>query len=341
MNIKSKRLNPCIEEVEELEQIEKELSILLQVDKKNWVKIYELMKAVEAESLWANVHHSFTEWVRYLAVSNSIHESILWKRKKQGKIYEEYEKRAKQQDKSVPCMEDLKVSPDNFELIDKIAQSNEQIRDELMDKLLKNEIQRRDLKRAWDTVRTEKEAKNQKARKINAYDKLEINAETQQIHQSALKAVDIILALKTPLWLQNSFSVIGNSKNDKRVYSQFAEFAVYTGTSRHSRRIDVMIMENMTCEFNYELKLHGIEIKVSKNDLLKDEKMSEYTDYCDYFWLAIPEELLEYAQSVILDGWGIIIIKGKEMKPEVYQGAKKQEALFRQESLTTALLKLL
>ncbi len=341
MDTESNIVNPRLKEVEELKRIEKELSQLLQIDKKNWVKIYELMKAVKAQSLWANTYHSFTAWVRYLAKSNSTHESILWKRQKQGKIYEEYEKRALQQNRIVPRMENLKVSPDNFELIDKIAQSNEQIRDELMDKLLKNEIQRRDLKRAWDTVRTEKEAKNQKARKINAYDKLEINAETQQIHQSALKAVDIILALKTPLWLQNSFSTICNSKNDKRVYSPFAEFAVYTGTSRHSRRIDIMIMENMTCEFNYELKLHGIEIKVSKNDLLKDEKMSEYTDYCDYFWLAIPEELLEYAQNVTLDGWGIIIIKGEEMKPEVYQNAKRQNAIFRQESLTTALLKLL
>lgn len=305
------------------------------------MKIYELLKEVEEENLWLNAHHSFTAWVRYLAKSNNIHESILWKRKKQGKIYEEYEKRALEQNRIVPRMKDLQVSPDNFELIDKISQSNDRVKDDLIDKLLKNNIQRRDLKNAWNTVKAEKEKNNHKATKINAYDKLKINEETQQIHQSALQAFDIILALKTPNWLKNFFSITCNSKYDKRVYSQFTEFAVFTATSRHSRRIDVMIAENMTCKFNYELNLHGIEIKVSKNDLLRDEKMSEYTDYCDYFWLAIPEKLLEYAENVILKDWGIIIIKEEEKRAEIYKQAKRNEALFKQESLTTALLKLL
>lgn len=325
----------------ELKEIEQELGKILQTDRQNWVTIYDLMCQVEQGKLWQGVHHSFTAWVRFLANTNHVHESLLWKRKKEGEIYKEYESRAKQKNKIVPKMQDLKVSPDNLELIDKIAQSNDSVKDNLIDKLLNNDIKRRDLKNAWQTVREQKQAKNQKAVKVNSHDKIKQTSKAKQVYQTTLKAIDIVLALNNPDWLDSDFNITRySSKYNKKVYSEFTEFAVYTGSSRYSRRIDVMIIENMTAATNYELNLHGIEIKVSKNDLLKDKKMGEYTEYCDYFWLAIPESLLEEAKEIILPNWGIIIVK-ETQQAKIYQVAKKNDAIFKKESLTTALLKVL
>lgn len=322
-----------------IEEIEKKLCELLQADKNNWTSIYRLMEEVNTNQLWQTNYHSFTAWVRNLSQLNNIHESLLWKRKKAGAIYAEYEKRAKEQGKDVPTMERLSVSPDNFELIEKIAQSNTQVKDQLIDKLLNNEIQRKDLKNAWNTVKMEKEAHNQKATKANSYDKFKKNKEENTINENNIKAIDIILSLKYPEWLETNFTITHNSKKEKRIYKQLTEFPVYTGTTRHSRRIDLLTIENITCEHNYELNLHGIEIKVNKSDLLTDEKMGEYQDYCDYFWVAVPKDLAEYAKDIILPEWGIIAIEDK--KGQIYKVAKKNKAIFKKESLTMALLKVL
>lgn len=44
----------------------------------------------------------------------------------------------------------------------------------------------------------------------------------------------------------------------------------------------------------------GIEVKVEKHDLLNDTKIGEYFDYCDTFYLAVPESLDTEARKFLL-----------------------------------------
>ena len=121
-------------------------------------------------------------------------------------------------------------------------------------------------------------------------------------------------------------------------YKVFTEFPVFAGTTRHSRRIDALICENLT-EERWKLNLHAVEIKVYKSDLTNDYKYTEYSDFTDFIWLAIPEELVEVARETKLDKCGILIIK--DNKVQVIERAQKLDAIRREECLSRLALKLL
>lgn len=62
-----------------------------------------------------------------------------------------------------------------------------------------------------------------------------------------------------------------------------------------------------------EILTVGIEIKVSKSDLMNDKKLKEYLGYTNFFFVAVPAELVEDAKQKIgedKDSIGIIGIQG-------------------------------
>ena len=321
---------------DKIDVIENELETLLSADKKSWVRIYELMDSVEKEKLYTEKFTSYTKWVNALADKAHVHVSLLWNRKKAGRVYAAYEERAKERGRTVPSMNAVKVSADNFNLIEKIAGNNTDVADELIDKVLHGDMKRSDLKNAWTTVKADREAAGKKSVRVNAYDKEGIDVKTETI-----TAADIVLALSRPNWLKNSVDTYSDRYTQSK-YRVLTEFAVCTGTSRHARRIDGLVMENLTvaAEKAYNVHIHAVEIKVSKHDLLSDHKMQEYTDYADFFWIAVPEELKADAESIMLNDWGLITIdKKKEL--HVIKKAELHDAIFRDQTVETALIKIL
>lgn len=320
---------------DKIDVIENELETLLSADKKSWVRIYELMDSVEKEKLYTDKFSSYTKWVNALADRAKVHVSLLWNRKKAGRVYAAYEERAKERGRTVPSMNAVKVSADNFNLIEKIAGNNTDVADELIDKVLKGDMKRSDLKNAWRTVKADREAAGKKTVRVNAYDK-DIDVKTETI-----TAADIVLALSRRNWLINNVDTYTDRYTVSK-YRVLTEFAVQTGTSHHARRIDALILENRTVEAEkaYNVHIHAVEIKVSKHDLLSDHKMQEYTDYADFFWIAVPEELKADAESIMLNDWGLITIDDKK-ELRVIKKAELHDAVFRDQTIETALIKIL
>lgn len=348
--------NINIVNIKKIEEIEKELSMILEVDKKSWVRIWELMTEVDNDNLWKNKYTSYTAWVRHLSNKYKIHESLLWKRKSAGNIYLKFYKRATEKGIDVPDIHNVSVSPDNFELIEKIAQGREDIADDLTIKTLNGELKRKDLKNAWTTVKEKGQRNGKKVVKSNGYDKLDVNnlvgEDLLEIFEEGIfiRSTDIVLALKDSLWLSSgavgeTFEIKGTKgygryKHSKYIYSAMTEFPVYTGTSRNSRRIDIAIFENITNENPFEINVHGVEIKVEGFDLYNDHKMSEYVDFVDYFWIAVPIKLKEYALKYIDSNWGIIVVDN-DKKPSILKKPTKNNPIMKLETLTTALIKTL
>lgn len=314
---------------EKFAQIESQLNGLLATDKRSWVEIYKLMDEVEKEHLYSSKYHSYTAWVNSLAANNHIHVSLLWSRKKAGKVYAAYIERAKQQGISVPSLTAAAISPDSLNLIEKIAGSNTDVTDDLIQKVLQNDLSRKDLKNAWATVRAAQGTTVRKTR----YDKDNAN-----VSADAITAKDIVLALSDRKWLPDR---VEGEKYESEKYKLFTEFAIQTGSSRNARRIDALILENLTIEHqrNYHLHIHAIEIKVSKNDLIRDEKMQEYCDFADFFWLAVPESLENEAKKIIIAGWGILVISTTTSHIKVAIKAEHNPGIFREQTIESALVK--
>lgn len=193
-------------------------------------------------------------------------------------------------------------------------------------------ITREDLRTAYKTIRG-----GLRAHKVEDKEKL---LKTEIDVQETVTAVKIVNALNNSSWLgkkceKKHFS--GAYELDK--YKALTEFPVYTGTSKKSRRIDVLVAENITLDKNYSLNLHGIEIKVSKSDLACDYKYTEYAEYVNYLWLAIPKDLIKVAEETAPKSIGILLYH--DSKINVYREAEKLNLLKLEESLTTLSLRLI
>ena len=251
-----------------LAEIEMELGQLVSSDKKSWVRIYELMEMVEKKELYSPSHRSFTAWVNDFAIKSKVHVSLLWSRKKAGKVYSEYQARAAQQGKAVPDIKEVSVSPDNFVLIEKIAGSNAAVADDLTDKVLAGTLGRSALKNAWATVRTERSNV-----RVNSHDKPKPDPMAPAVDSSekaageaipAITAADIVLSLSRPDWVPDQ--KVKDYQQER--YKVMTEFSVDTGTAHHARRIDVLAVENLprTCLGNRAEELKRI---ISVNDKLR------------------------------------------------------------------------
>ena len=321
-----------------LENIEKQITDLISLDKKNWTNFYTLLKKVEIERLWEEKYNSFTQWLKDFSIRNKIHESILWQRKKAGEVYQKYSEIQKKKGIEVKPLETANVSAENLVLLDKIMRNSPSNSTELAEKVFNNTITGKELRQIHNSVRP------------NRYDDLDDSDEEENENEKVSEDSSPVINTTDILgMLFNTESWIG-TKTEKNYFSSFVtkaqlltEFPVFTGTSRHSRRIDLFCAENITTEYPWNLNLHGVEIKISKGDLLNDHKYTEYSEFVDYLWLAVPQDLQEIAIENKFTGCGLIVIERKNDKLilKVIEKPKKLDPLKREETLTSLALKLM
>lgn len=350
----------------ELLEIEKKLNVLVEVDKQNWSNFYLLLKKIEDEELWREGYKTFTAWIKHFAHVSKLQESVLWNRKRAGEIYQNYYSRKVQKQEEVADITEVEVAQDTLILIQKIAKDDVELQDELTDKAINKELKKKDLQQAYRIIKSQKDKERKlkeelaqiRAKKVsnvvaavddiaNNEDKIENDIE--KLRNTTATALDISNALNNNEWLSvykqkteyDEEKTLERFKKfyEKSKYSTFTEFPVYLGTTRHSRRVDVLICENITSE-RYNLNLHGIEIKVSKGDLEGDHKYTEYAEFVDYLWLAVPDELVKVAKETKLHKCGILVItQDKEIK--VVEKAEKLNPVMREKCLEKLALKLL
>lgn len=323
-----------------LRDIEREISGCVSLDKTNWARIYRLMDEVKREKLYLERTDtpSFTSWVNALSKELGVHVSLLWSRNSAGRVYEEYRQRAKQKNRPVPNLEDINVSPDSISLCAKVAGKNATEMDRLIDHVLAGKLTREDLRAAARAKRGASVASGgnggmatSRHNRIEAKDRVETGEK--------VSAADIVMALRKSSWL----IVKREEPYFNHVYHCFPEFRVNTGTTHYSRKIDVLIAETITETERDHVTLRGIEIKVNLNDLKSDHKMAEYTDFVDYFYIAIPADdtdMLEAAKSIILPSWGIITV-AKSGTIRLEKEAGQLDPAFREKAMATALIKML
>ena len=316
-----------------LKKIEAELAGYVKTDRRNWVKIYRLMHEVEQEKLYMEREDtkSFTSWVNYLADSLHVHVSLLWARLKAGRSYAEYEERAAQQGRTVTPLDDVAVSPDSLNLCEKVAGKNSAEMDKLIDKVVSGDLTRDDLRAAARAKRA-----SGGTMPTTRHDRISADQRTEKT--VTIAAADIVMALRRSSWLPTA----REDEHFKHIYHLFPEFRIPSGSSRSVRRIDAMIAETITETERDKVTLRGIEIKVDTNDLLGDRKMQEYTQFCDYFYIAVPAddpEILSAAQSVRRPGWGILTVT-KDGDVTVIQDPERLSPTFRDKTLANCIIKM-
>ncbi|WP_294708901.1 MmcB family DNA repair protein [uncultured Fusobacterium sp.] len=324
-----------------LDNIEKQITDLISLDKKNWTTFYKLLKQVENEQLWKEKYHSFTQWLKDFSIRNKIHESILWKRKKAGEVYHKYSEIQKEKGIEVKPLESANISVESLVLLDKIIKNDKNNTTELAEKLFNNQITSRELRQIHNSVRENKETSSNTDTLSSESSEKEENKNVPTISTS-----DMLTCLfETEKWIGAKKEKYSNfSKENKTKIKTLTEFAVYTGTTRHSRRIDLLCAENFNTDI-WDLNLHGVEIKVSKGDLLNDCKYTEYAEFVDFLWLAVPKELEESAIQNKFTGCGLMVIdrdkKTDKLNLKVLEKPTKLSPARKEETYKTLILKLI
>ena len=338
----------------EIIKIQKELKHLVEQDKNSWARFYLLLKKVEDQQLYKELDFkSFTAWLKDFALKNKIHESVLWNKKKAGKVYERYIETKKEQGIEVAPIEQANVGVDSLVLLDKISKKNADLGAELTEKAINKEITRADLRNAYKTIRGDLKkdnTDNKTAIKVieedNKLHEENNNTIINNIENSKkdntdnVTATNIVMALNSHAWLGDKEVIKGfKGRFIERKYKAFTEFPVYTGTTRKSRRIDVLVAENISVEEHYNLDLHGIEIKVSKGDFLNDKKYTEYAEFVNKLWIAVPQNLAAICEKNTPKNIGIMYLEAGQIK--IKRQAQELNPENKQQALTTLALKLL
>lgn len=325
----------------ELEKVEKEITRILNIDKKNWIEVYTLLNDVQQQESWKGKYKSFTQWVKHYCIETHTHESILWSRLRAGKVYKDYEDIQKAKGIEVIPLEKAQISVDKLVMLDKINKYDKNVASQLVQKVMTGTVRKQDLKEVYKQVRP----KDKKDISTNPHNNAPISIDPKEIKE--ITTNDIVLTLLEPTWL----SPLKQEREVKRKYfgsyqdkyKALTEFSAYTGTTKKSRRMDILAIENITSSNIYDIVLHGIEIKTSKSDLKNDYKYTEYKDYCDLLWLAIPQDLIKLADEIKPKDCGIIVIsKDKNiLEAKIKETATYIKGTLREQTLEKLVLKLL
>ncbi len=338
-------------------EIEQEFSRLLKDEKNRWIEMYRLLQIVEKNALWKTAgQRSFTAWVKEIAIKNKVHESVIWQRKKAGAVFSDYAARIEMRGEVPPDPVATAIPSESLELISKIGKNNPDIIDDLITKSIQGTMTRDDLRQAWQSSRADQTARADRNDVKNSDEGGLKNNSTpaRVIEEQAATATNIVTALieSRGNWILNSNQnqtdhpdhaprKIGTTAPKFRVLT---EFAVRTGSSRSARRIDVLILENIANGGDsYNINLHGIEIKTSEGDLRHDHKASEYAEFVDYSWFAVPPHLVGVAREIKPDTFGILAVSkaANDHVCEVIEPATHAPGIAKIDTLQTALIKLL
>ena len=312
--------------------------------KKRWVKIYLILNEIETKKLFLKntEFKNISSWINFIANKNNVRPNWIRNICKAGRIFKEYNLRRIERGEKPISINSVDLNSDD---VAEINESNDtDIIDKELEGLISGNITREDIRNSKKIRRKQLENQGIKADPKNGYDrkkmkdaakarkekqnKSDADKDEDEKRQLAETAVDLVLALGDLNWLNpmENFSKYESIeykkyKYYKRLYKVHTEVAIqavwfdiddedFDTKLRKARRMDVVVGENITSDFASQIHIHGIEIKVSKNDLLGDDKMEAYAKAVDYFWIAVPKELEDLARERANghDDWGILIL---------------------------------
>ena len=337
------------------QEIEEQLSQIVTIESRSWTAVYLLMKKVQDDKLYLPEYKSFEAWVNDLSKKTMMHVSNLWQYLDAGRFYDSYATNAIKRGVVVPTIENLCLPAGTVGTIMDIMKGNPDLKsaDSLVHKVLAGNATRYDFKDAKRRAEKEMETKELSGKRTRTSSPRSRNTgEMKKKPKFPVTAKDIFATIKTSNdWFNHTGctrELSRKSRKQEHKYFVDGEVAAHTGGINDSaRRIDAVAVENYSVRFPSDLTVRGIEIKVNRNDLLTDHKMAEYTDFVDYFYIAVPDFLVDDALSVCLPEWGILSISldtgckksGTGFVVSLVKSAERLDGIMREQTLAQILFK--
>lgn len=296
-----------------LEQIELEFEILIQKDRRNWLRVAKLLDQIESQHLYKLRSRSFTEYVKNLALKNRINISTLWRARSGAKLYLEILDldHLDQLDESV-----VKTTPEQLETFSKVRTiAPNKIVEDVKEKMIRGENMRHELRELWQIYRPLKGGKTERGRKkeeplqiadkrnksqfalpyqlkdtvkneniqkdtVDSYWKDLKKMEKYQLSSENLARANILNALRSEQWIARTLGIDFCSNHEHLV-----TFEIQIPT----KVIDLLTIAKPEKIYKKRPIFIGSEIITELEDFKKNRnKILNKHTFCDYFYLAIP-----------------------------------------------------
>lgn len=290
-----------------LEDVEQKLANILAKEMATWIDIFKLLDYSEKKKLFRRNHKSFTSWIRYFTEKIHIHESYIWRILRAGRILDRF------YHGGIDVLSGKKINSFSIITVSKIANGDDNVMRELLQKTVDGEITGREIQRRYRKIKDDKRMLIEK--EVYEKDRIKTSENNEEYRNSTYPTAKTIKdLLHNNKWFYRECS---NKELDNRIcveksldegfFVAMDEFPVITWEAKTARRIDVLFVESYSTKYD-RVAVHGVEIKVSRNDLDHDEKMGDYADFVDYFWVAVPNDLVRKANYVIPEQYGVLSV---------------------------------
>jgi hypothetical protein len=317
-----------------------------------WVRMYYLMDEVRVNELWKarKRYHSWSAWVADLAGKFGVEKRQLDDAYAAGDFYNQVVAATHEVD--IPALDKTPaaISPVTVRDCEKWSRSQSlEATAAMLQKIANGDIKRKEMSQLWKQEKASGRAVTYKSRHERDALKNQQSADVDPDPNRITLTADMIKQIiKTdPSWLprppvQAGYEVLNYA--DKKHYAAFDEFRVNVGKSRPDRIDSVAFnvyetVSEPTGADQYNLVIHGIEIKVSPYDLVRDQKVTDYAPYCDYLWFCLPDtaEMREAVKQKLEDmsGIGVLLVNQSTYQitrwidpvPLSGQGTRRAQAL--------------
>lgn len=307
-----------------LEQIELEFEILIQKDRRNWLRVAKLLDQIESQKLYTLRSRSFTEYVKNLAQKNRINISTLWRARSGAKLYLEILdlKSLDELDESF-----VKTTPEQLETFSKVRTiAPAKIVDDVKNKMINGENMRHELKELWQIYRPLKGGKTERGRKketplviddkksksqfvlpyalketvqnenvkgntVDKYWEDLKKMEKYKLSSENLARANILNALRSDQWIARTLEVDFCSS-----YEHLVSYNIQTNKS-----IDLLTLAKPTANYKKRPVFIGTEIITDLDSFKKEKKNILWkSKFCDYFYIAIPinQDYIDLAENL-------------------------------------------
>lgn len=325
--------------LEKLQQIETELSQIIHKDRKNWFRAAKLLIKIEKEKLYQLKAHSFTQYVKKLAVENNINVSTLWRAKSAAMFYA---KLLGTTDIETIHEKNVKTTPEQLEYFARVQTIvPSQIVSSLQEKMLRGESIRNELHHLWKMYRPLKHGKTERGRKSNKiilpkttfllespaqyFLPLDENTDEknylisknlfqfiiqdqEKLHKYAatkeeLTEVNILNALQSNRWISLTLK-----KTKISFFQTFTKVEIPL-TPQKIKKIDLVAVAQKQEEDLIPFIL-GVTIRINIDSIQYDHVLQELCQFTNYHYIAIPAStiLIEKAKKIIPEHIGILSV---------------------------------
>lgn len=337
----------------ELDEATSRLVGLLADKTRGWAEIYSVIAHVEAEQLWRAEYTSVTKWLEALARTAGVQITYIWRLRKAGRFYSAYLERQAARGQLAPEISQVAMGDEMLADLDRISEGDAARADRYIELALSGDLTKSRVKEILRATTRRRRAARESARAERSAASGAEAAKAAQVARDEAAAADVLSAIVPDAIYDPGDERLTRRllRGERRVWEVMPEFPCGSATSDRVRRIDAMVITNVEgdgaagmagCPQD-QVTLHGVEIKVSRSDLLRDRKHLEYEPYCDYCWYGMPETLWHEVSGCreewLSDGWGVLVL-GQDGRLVPAVPSARRPAVMRDVALSAALIRL-